>query len=82
MKPGDALALYTDGLTEAHAPRPMLSVGADDRAASAAPPARSPQDAIDALLGLIEPDSGVGDDIAILAAQVDRRTRAGAGASN
>ena len=33
-------------------------------------PRRSPQDAIDALLGLIGTDTGVGDDIAILAAQV------------
>jgi len=69
MKPGDALALYTDGLTEAHAPSRVLSVGQMIEQLRSAP-RRSPQDAIDALLGLIGTDTGVGDDIAILAAQV------------
>ncbi len=69
LKPGDALALYTDGLTEAHAPTSVLSVAQMiERLRSA--PRRSPQDAIDALLGLIGTDTGVGDDIAILAARV------------
>ena len=69
LSPGDALALYTDGLTEAHAPSNVLSVAQMiERLRSA--PRRSPQDAIDALLGLIGTDTGVGDDIAILAAQV------------
>jgi len=69
MGPGDALALYTDGLTEAHAPAQVLSVGQMvERLRNS--PRRSPQDAIDALLGLIGPDTRVGDDIAILAAQV------------
>lgn len=79
LRPGDALALYTDGLTEAHAPRQMLSVSEMIERLQRTP-RRTPQDAIDALLGLIEPGSGVGDDIAILAAQVDRRSRAHAGA--
>ena len=69
MKPGDALALYTDGLTEAHAPTRVLSVGQMIERLRTAP-RQSPQDAIDALLGLIGTDTRVGDDIAILAAQV------------
>jgi Stage II sporulation protein E (SpoIIE) len=69
MRPGDALALYTDGLTEAHAPTNVVSVGEMIERLRAAP-RHSPQDAIDALVGLIGPDTPVGDDIAILAAQV------------
>jgi GAF domain-containing protein len=69
MKPGDALALYTDGLTEAHAPTRVLSVSQMIERLRGAPRS-SPQDAIDALLGLIGTDTRVGDDIAILAAQV------------
>ena len=62
MKPGDALALYTDGLTEAHAPTRVLSVGQMIERLRTAP-RQSPQDAIDALLGLIGTDTRVGDDI-------------------
>jgi hypothetical protein len=72
MHPGDALALYTDGLTEAHAPERLLSVTQMIERLRATPRS-SPQDAIDALLGLIDPDASVGDDIAILAARVGRR---------
>jgi hypothetical protein len=74
LRPGDALALYTDGLTEAHAPRQMVSV-TEMIERLRRTPRRTPQDAIDALLGLIEPGRGIADDIAILAAQVDRRSR-------
>jgi serine phosphatase RsbU (regulator of sigma subunit) len=66
---GDSLALYTDGLIEAHAPArtvtPEQMVEQLQR--------RSPtgaQDAIDALLGLVELDGDVRDDIAILSARV------------
>ncbi|HTQ68337.1 MAG TPA: PP2C family protein-serine/threonine phosphatase [Solirubrobacteraceae bacterium] len=80
MKPGDALALYTDGLTEAHAPSRVLSVGQMiERLRNS--PRRSPQDAIDALLGLIGTDTRVGDDIAILAAQVAGGRSLGAAAA-
>jgi GAF domain-containing protein len=72
MRPGDALTLYTDGLTEAHAPRRVLTVGQMIEQLRRAP-RESAQDSIDALLGLIDPDGRVADDIAILAAQVDPR---------
>jgi serine phosphatase RsbU (regulator of sigma subunit) len=72
LGPGDALTLYTDGLTEAHAPRRMVSVAQMIERLQVTR-RESPQDAIDALVGLIDPSTGVTDDIAILAAQVDRR---------
>jgi serine phosphatase RsbU (regulator of sigma subunit) len=75
MRPGDALTLYTDGLTEAHAPGRLLSVAKMIERLRGAP-RESAQDQIDALLGLIEPDGRVGDDIAILAALLDGRGRA------
>ena len=57
MLPGDALTLYTDGLTEAHAPRRVLSVAQMIEQLRSSP-RESAQDAIDALLGLIDPDAG------------------------
>jgi serine phosphatase RsbU (regulator of sigma subunit) len=71
LSPGDSLALYTDGLAEAHAPRRIVTVEemvfrlAQTQQASA-------QASIDALLGLIDLDHRVGDDIAILAAHIPR----------
>jgi hypothetical protein len=69
MRSGDSLALYTDGLMEAHAPAktvtPEQMIDQLQR--------RSPsdaQEAIDALLGLVELDEAVRDDIAILSARV------------
>ncbi len=72
LRRGDALALYTDGLTEAHRPRGLVSVAQMLESLQHAP-RRTPQDAIDALVGLIDPARGVRDDIAILAAQVGAR---------
>ncbi|HEX4188770.1 MAG TPA: GAF domain-containing SpoIIE family protein phosphatase [Solirubrobacteraceae bacterium] len=70
LQPGDALALYTDGLTEAHAPERMVSVQAMiDQLAQSSP--RFARDAIDSLLELIDLDVGARDDIAILAARVN-----------
>lgn len=69
LAPGDALALYTDGLAEAHAPTRMLTV-ADMLARLDSGSCDSAQDTIDALLGLIDVEQGVRDDIAILAVQV------------
>ncbi len=69
LRDGDSLALYTDGLMEAHAP--AHTVTPEQMVARLRD--RSPQDAqqaIDALLGLVELDEHVRDDIAILSARV------------
>jgi hypothetical protein len=69
LEPGDALALYTDGLPEAHAPTRMISTGEMiDRLSAKAPV--SARQAIDALLELLGSEDGVRDDIAILSARV------------
>lgn len=69
LEPGDSLALYTDGLTEAHAPARVVTVGEMIEQLEMTPPA-SAKDTIDGLLALIDPDDGVRDDIAILSARV------------
>jgi serine phosphatase RsbU (regulator of sigma subunit) len=71
MKPGDSLSLYTDGLTEAHAPRRIVTVDEMIARLEKAPRA-SAQASIDALLGLIDLDHRIADDIAILAARIVR----------
>jgi serine phosphatase RsbU (regulator of sigma subunit) len=79
LKPGDSLALYTDGLLEAHAPARTLSTremidGLEQRSPRAA------QDTIDTLLGLVDVDDDVRDDIAILTARVSGTPRTAQGA--
>jgi serine phosphatase RsbU (regulator of sigma subunit) len=69
LAPGDAFALYTDGLSEAHAPDRTISAQEMIDRIRQRPP-RFAQDAIDALLELADLDREVRDDIAILAAQV------------
>lgn len=69
LLPGDALALYTDGLAEAHAPQRVLTVE-QMIGQLASPPPRSARETIDALLSLVDLDVGARDDIAILAAHV------------
>ena len=69
LEPGDALALYTDGLSEAHAPKHVVSVTEMLEQLEKTPPACA-TDAIDALLALIDPEDNVRDDIAILSARV------------
>jgi serine phosphatase RsbU (regulator of sigma subunit) len=74
LDPGDALALYTDGLTEANAPRRIVTV--DELTAPLR--SRSPhtaQHVVDALLNPIAADGHVRDDIAILAALARRAGR-------
>jgi Stage II sporulation protein E (SpoIIE)/GAF domain len=69
LEPGDRLALYTDGYSEAHAPARVVTVGEMIEQLELTEPA-SASDTIEALLALIGPDDGVRDDIAILSAQV------------
>jgi serine phosphatase RsbU (regulator of sigma subunit) len=71
MAPGDSLSLYTDGLAEAHAPRRIVTVEEMIARLESAPGA-SAQASIDALLGLIDLDHRIADDIAILAARIVR----------
>jgi hypothetical protein len=69
LRVGDSLALYTDGLAEAHAPARMLS--AEEMIAALADSApESAQDTIAALLGLVDLTQGARDDIAVLAVRV------------
>jgi serine phosphatase RsbU (regulator of sigma subunit) len=69
LQPGDSLALYTDGLLEAHAPdRTVTAQQMIERLQQRAPAVA--EDTIDALLGLVELDDRVRDDIAILTARV------------
>jgi Stage II sporulation protein E (SpoIIE)/GAF domain len=71
LGPGDSLALYTDGLLEAHAPaRTVTSAQMIERLQDKSPGIA--QDAIDALLGLVDLEQDVRDDIAILSARVTR----------
>ena len=78
LQPGDGLALYTDGLAEAHAPERVLTVERmiEQLAGDAPGSARA---AIESLLGLVDLDDGARDDIAILAAHVDAVVSAAAG---
>jgi hypothetical protein len=69
LRVGDSVALYTDGLAEAHAPARFLS-GEEMIAALAGSPPESAQDTITALLGLVDLTQGARDDIAILAVRV------------
>ena len=69
LAPGDALALYTDGLIEAHAPDHTLTSGQMIETLRRCKPAAA-QESIDALLGLVELDEHVRDDIAILSVRV------------
>jgi serine phosphatase RsbU (regulator of sigma subunit) len=66
---GDSLALYTDGLSEAQAPNRFLSSEEMLDALSETSP-ESAEDAIGALLGLLDLSQGARDDIAILAVRV------------
>jgi serine phosphatase RsbU (regulator of sigma subunit) len=69
LEAGDSLALYTDGLIEAHAPARTVTPEQMIEQLQRQSPAGA-QEAIDALLGLVELDEHVRDDIAILSARV------------
>jgi sigma-B regulation protein RsbU (phosphoserine phosphatase) len=70
LRPGDALALYTDGLAEAHAPESVLTVERMIATLAELRP-RSAREAIDSLLELVELDDEARDDVAILALRVE-----------
>jgi Stage II sporulation protein E (SpoIIE)/GAF domain len=69
LQPGDAITLYTDGLTEAHAPERLVTVPEMLDRLGESPP-RFAQDAIDCLLELVELGDNARDDVAILSARV------------
>jgi serine phosphatase RsbU (regulator of sigma subunit) len=69
LAPGDSLSLYTDGLLEAHAPRRTLTPRQMIEQLQQDAPAAA-RETIDALLGLVELDGDVRDDIAILTARM------------
>ncbi len=64
---GDVMALFTDGLTEALAPRLLTEEQLLERLKGPPPSARA---AIDSLLALVESKDAARDDVAILAARV------------
>ena len=69
LEPDDMVALYTDGLPEAHAPARTIGSGEMIEQLTLTAPT-SPRGAIESLLALIAPSESVRDDIAILCAQV------------
>jgi serine phosphatase RsbU (regulator of sigma subunit) len=69
LRPRDSLALYTDGLLEAHAPSSTLTVPEMIEQLKQTSP-RLAQDTIDALLQLVDLEADVRDDIAVLVARV------------
>jgi len=69
LQPGDALTLYTDGLSEAHAPDRLVSVQELlERLGGSAP--RYAQETIESLLDLVDLSDSARDDVAILSARV------------
>ncbi len=69
LAPGDSLSLYTDGLLEAHAPDRTLTPEQMIDALRRRSPGAA-QESIDTLLGLVELDEDVRDDIAVLSVRV------------
>jgi hypothetical protein len=69
LRPRDTLALYTDGLLEAHAPERMVTVQQLVEQLRRSPP-DSAQATIDALLEVVDFEDGVRDDVAVVVARV------------
>jgi len=74
LQPGDSLALYTDGLLEAHAPErtvtsEQLLARLDERSPAAA------EEAIEALLAIAQLNEQIRDDVAILSVRVTTSPR-------
>jgi serine phosphatase RsbU (regulator of sigma subunit) len=79
LEPGDALSLYTDGLLEAHAPEDVITADdAIERLQQLQP--HGAEDTVATLLGLVDLESDVRDDIAILSVRVRVAGTAVAGA--
>jgi serine phosphatase RsbU (regulator of sigma subunit) len=72
LRPRDSLALYTDGLLEAHAPSSTLTAPEMIEQLKQSSP-RLAQDTIDTLLQLVDLEADVRDDIAVLVARVKPR---------
>jgi serine phosphatase RsbU (regulator of sigma subunit) len=72
LRPRDSLALYTDGLLEAHAPSSTLTALEMIEQLKRSSP-RLAQDTIDTLLQLVDLEADVRDDIAVLVARVKPR---------
>ncbi len=70
LKPGDSLALYTDGLLEAHAPSRTVTVQQLIGQLGQASLGHA-KDTIDALLEHVDFEHGVRDDVALVAARVE-----------
>ncbi len=70
LRPGDGLALYTDGLPEAQAPDRFLSSNEMLGALAQSTPS-SARDTVGTLLGLLDLSQGARDDIAILAVKIE-----------
>jgi hypothetical protein len=70
LEMGDSLALYTDGLLEAHAPDQIITPAelVDQLGRAAAP--RSARETLDALLGAVDLTEDVRDDIVVLVGQM------------
>jgi len=70
LKPHDTLALYTDGLLEAHAPHRIVTAQEIITHLRGQASLSSAQNTIDALLQLVGSEHQVRDDVALLAARV------------
>jgi hypothetical protein len=69
LRPDDTLALYTDGLLEAHAPERWVTVAELCEQLTRSSPGTA-QDTVDGLLELVDFERGVRDDVAVVVARV------------
>jgi GAF domain-containing protein len=74
LEMGDALALYTDGLLEAHAPEHVVTPAEIVELLGRLPSRRSARETLDALLGVVDLSDDVRDDIVVLVGHVTPRS--------